>query len=117
MGMLWKAGIEIPVMYKMGYNNNCIAYVKGGMGYWNKIRLDFPNKFNEVARIERQVGATCLKDDKGRVFLDELDPRRGDQIQEVIPDCSLICQIELQEILDSQVDWVMRCEISINDVT
>ena len=22
MGMLWKAGIKIPAMYKMGYNNN-----------------------------------------------------------------------------------------------
>ena len=43
MGMLWKAGIEIPAMYKMGYNNNnCIGCVKGGMGYWNKIRKDFP---------------------------------------------------------------------------
>lgn len=32
MGMLWKAGIEIPAMYKMGYNNNnCIGCVKGGM--------------------------------------------------------------------------------------
>lgn len=29
MGMLWKAGIEIPAMYKLGYNNNnCIGCVK-----------------------------------------------------------------------------------------
>ena len=59
MGILWKAGIEIPAMYKMGYNNNnCIGCVKGGMGYWNKIRKDFPEVFAQMAQIERDVGAT-----------------------------------------------------------
>lgn len=62
MGMLWKAGIKIPAMYKMGYNNNnCIGCVKGGMGYWNKIRKDFPEVFAQMAQIERDVGATCLR--------------------------------------------------------
>lgn len=117
MGMLWKAGIDIPVMYKMGYNNNnCIGCVKGGMGYWNKIRKDFPDTFNQMAQIEREVGATCLKDDKGRIYLDKLDPKRGDPVEEIVPDCSLICQIEFQEILDRQVERVMKGEISINDV-
>ena len=117
MGMLWKAGIEIPAMYKLGYNNNnWIGCVKGGMGYWNKIRKDFPDKFNEMAEIERKIGATCLKDNKGKIYLDELNPNRGDPVQEIIPDCSLICQIEFQEILDRQVKRVLDGEISINDV-
>lgn len=117
LGMLWKAGIKIPVMYRMGYNNNnCIGCVKGGMGYWNKIRKDFPDVFAEMAKIEREVNATCLKDDKGRIFLDELSPTRGEDVQEIIPDCSLICQIEFQEILDRQVERVLKGELSINDV-
>lgn len=117
MGMLWKTGIEIPAMYKLGYNNNnCIGCVKGGMGYWNKIRKDFPDKFSEMAEIERKIGATCLKDNKGKIYLDELNPNRGDPVQEIIPDCSLICQIEFQEILDRQVKRVLDGEISINDV-
>lgn len=64
MGMLWKAGIKQPVMYSMGYNN-CIGCVKGGMGYWNKIRKDFPEVFAQMAQIERDVGATCLKTKTG----------------------------------------------------
>ena len=117
MGMLWKAGIEIPAMYKMGYNNNnCIGCVKGGMGYWNKIRKDFPEVFAQMAQIEREVGATCLKDKDGRIFLDELPTWRGDPVEEIIPDCSLICQIEFQEIIDRQVERVLKGEISINDV-
>lgn len=118
MGMLWKAGIEIPAMYKMGYNNNnCIGCVKGGMGYWNKIRKDFPEVFNQMAQIERDVGATCLKDKDGRIFLDELPTWRGDPVEEIIPDCSLICQIEFQGIIDRQVERVLKGEIHINDVT
>lgn len=117
MGMLWKAGIEIPAMYKMGYNNNnCIGCVKGGMGYWNKIRKDFPEVFARMAQIEREVGATCLKDQSGKIFLDELSPNRGEMPEEIIPDCSLICQIEFQEILDRQVERVLKGEIGINDV-
>lgn len=117
MGMLWKAGIEIPAMYKMGYNNNnCIGCVKGGMGYWNKIRKDFPEVFAQMAQIERDVGATCLKDKNGRIFLDELPTWRGDPVEEIIPDCSLICQIEFQEIIDRQVERVLKGEIRINDV-
>lgn len=118
MGMLWKAGIEIPAMYKMGYNNNnCIGCVKGGMGYWNKIRKDFPKVFDRMAKIEREVGATCLKDRSGKIFLDELSPNRGEIPEEIMPDCSLICQIEFQGIIDRQVERVLKGEIHINDVT
>ena len=117
LGMLWKAGIKQPVMYSMGYNNNnCIPCVKGGMGYFNKIRKDFPDQFAELAQIERDVGATCLKDKDGRIFLDELPTWRGDPVEEIIPDCTLICQIEFQEIIDRQVEQVLKGEISINDV-
>ena len=44
-------------------------------------------------------------------------PNRGEMPEEMIPDCSLICQIEFQELLDRQVERVLKGEISINDVT
>ena len=69
-----------------------------------------------MAKIEREVGATCLKDQSGKIFLDELSPNRGEMPEEFIPDCSLICQIEFQELLDRQVERVLKGEISINDV-
>lgn len=48
--LIHKAGIELPVMYKLGYqNNNCVGCVKGGMGYWNKIRKDFPLQFKKMS--------------------------------------------------------------------
>ena len=45
--MLQNAGIELPEMYKLGYqHNNCIGCVKSsGAGYWNKIKIDFPERY------------------------------------------------------------------------
>lgn len=115
LGMLMKAGIELPTMYRLGYNNNnCIGCVKGGIGYWNKIRRDFPDRFKRMAEIERQVGSTCLKDEHGRIYLDELEPNRGDMAA-IVPECSLFCAIEFENIKDRQTDAVMNGEMSINE--
>lgn len=69
-----KLGLKRPAMYDMGYpNNNCIGCVKGGMGYWNMIRKDFPEAFERMAKLEREIGHSCIKN----CFLDELSPNRG----------------------------------------
>lgn len=83
-------GFSRPKMYEMGYsNNNCIGCVKGGMGYWNKIRVDFPEVFKARAELEREIGHSCLKG----IFLDELDPRAGRMEKEIMTDCDIICHI------------------------
>ena len=49
-GICERLGVKRPAMYDLGYqNNNCIGCVKGGMGYWNKIRVDFPEVFKKRA--------------------------------------------------------------------
>lgn len=94
-GMLQRLGIKRPVMYEMGYrNNNCIGCVKGGMGYWNKIRKDFPEVFAERAKLEREIGRSCIKG----VFLDELDPGRGRIEDEVMEECGIMCEIAYETI-------------------
>ena len=90
------AGIELPEMYKKGYkNNNCIGCVKGQMGYWNKIRRDFPESFRRMAEQERKMDvAICKKYVKGeriRVFLDELDPDAGRYEEEPDIECGPQC--------------------------
>lgn len=93
LGVLERAGIEIPMMYKLGYkNNNCIGCVKGGIGYWNKIRLDFPDAFKAMAERERAIGHSVLKDKNGSIWLDELDPKRGKIQDEPDIECSFFCQ-------------------------
>lgn len=50
--ILINAGIELPAMYQLGYNNNnCKGCFKGGRGYWNKVRIDFPDVFQDTATL------------------------------------------------------------------
>jgi hypothetical protein len=112
MKILQSENIEIPVMYKLGYsNNNCIGCFKGGAGYWNKIRKDFPNVFSKVAKIEREINASCLK---GK-FLDELEPTCGNQKNIEIPDCSINCEIEFKDILSYQTKLILKDLLNINE--
>lgn len=89
--ILAQAGIKRPYMYELGYpNNNCIGCIKGGSGYWNKIREDFPEIFASRARLERDIGASCIRG----VYLDELEPHRGHKQRVIeIEDCGILCEI------------------------
>lgn len=97
-GIADKLGLKRPLMYDLGYpNNNCIGCVKGGMGYWNKIRIDFPKVFERRAKLEREIGHSCING----VYLDELEPDRGRMDMEVMEDCTIACQLLIQGI-----DWL-----------
>jgi hypothetical protein len=90
-GILAKSKIARPAMYDLGYqNNNCIGCVKGGMGYWNKIRVDFPEVFQSRCEMERAIGRSCING----VFLDELDPSAGRNDPPISTECGVFCWIE-----------------------
>lgn len=66
-----KENIEVPEMYKLGFqNNNCFSTgcVQGGIGYWQKMRDSFPEKFDVMADLEHELTelrgepVTMLKD-------------------------------------------------------
>lgn len=84
-------GIKRPVMYDLGYqNNNCIGCVKGGMGYWNKIRVDFPDIFARRAAMERSIGRSCIKG----LFLDTLSPLAGKLQAPISEECGIACEVD-----------------------
>lgn len=74
-------GISIPRAYNWGFNNNnCLktGCVQGGIGYWQKMKTFFPEKFNDMAAVEHDLTniagkpVTMLKDQSnggGLVFL------------------------------------------------
>ena len=104
-GMLINAGIDLPTMYILGFgNNNCIGCVKGGKGYWNLIRIHFPDEFWKMARLERKVGYSCING----TFLDELDPKAGRMSKEVMPNCGIICEVELADLPDKSLEDVLK---------
>ena len=84
ISIVTSAGIDIPEMYKLGFtNNNCIGCVKGGMAYWNKIREHFPDHFNKMAKLERDIGRSCIR----KYFLDELPPDAGRGQPPLVTEC------------------------------
>lgn len=75
INIVQEAGIEIPIMYKLGFrNNNCFGTgcVQGGIGYWQKMKMDFPDKFEKMAEMEhkltdlQQKPVTMLKDQSNK---------------------------------------------------
>lgn len=98
LAMVERAGIELPLMYRLGYQNaNCIGCVKGGEGYWNKIKRDFPAQFVQIADIQESLGpgANLFRNRKTgvRFSLRELNPNAGRYEDEPEISCSFVCQM------------------------
>ena len=93
LALVQDAGIKLPDLYLKGYDhNNCIGCVKGGMGYWNKIRVDFPSVFIRMAETERKIGHSINRSKGLPVFLDELDPSAGHGVKEPSIECGVFCE-------------------------
>lgn len=85
-------GLKRPIMYDLGFqNNNCIGCVKGGMWYWNQIRKHFPNVFEKRAKLEREIGHTCING----IYLDELPKDAGRKSDEIQEECGIFCYLAL----------------------
>lgn len=88
-----KAGILLPVMYSLGFdNNNCIACVKASSPwYWDKIRTHFPLAFQRRCEQSRKFGVRLVEiHHHERIFLDELPPgpfRKGSERISCGPEC------------------------------
>jgi hypothetical protein len=87
------AGIELPKMYQLGFkNNNCIGCVKSqSPKYWNMVRDNFPEVFNERAKQSRELKCKLIKIGKTRIYLDELKPDNKFDLKEDLscgPQCS-----------------------------
>lgn len=92
LALLKRVPIEIPMMYRLGYhNNNCVGCVKGKKGYWWKIKNDFPDVFERMAVLERELGHSCING----CFLDELKPV---DLPPLVESCSLFCDPDFLDI-------------------
>lgn len=101
--MIGRAGILLPTMYLMGYDNaNCIGCVKGGEGYWRAIREDFPAEFEATCLLQDEIGpgSWFLRYRSGqrigeRFPLREL-PEGKARRNDALPSCSFFCELAEQ---------------------
>lgn len=101
--MLLAAGIELPMMYRLGFrNNNCIGCVKArdSVDYWKRVRKHFPVQFERVAKLEKDIGYSInrVTRDGVKVKVPLFDLPPGDPTG---PDpkisCGLFCVSEASE--------------------
>jgi hypothetical protein len=108
LAIIKRAGIELPVLYRMGYRNaNCIGCPKGGQNYWQKIRNDFPEQFIQIKAIQENIGpgANFLRFRSGprkgeRMSLGDLPPGVGNMAHDE-PDfecTSFVCDNTASEL-------------------
>lgn len=106
--MVERAGIKLPAMYRLGYANaNCIACVKGGLGYFRAIREDFPEQFERLAQAEEKVAS--LHGENAYILRHRSGPLKGQRFPlrelpagkaergESLPNCGLLCEIAEKE--------------------
>jgi hypothetical protein len=93
--ILQDEGLTLPRVYRMGYPNaNCIGCVKAtSPTYWNHVRQQHPDVFQDRAEQSRRLGARLVRVDNRRVFLDELDPAaKGRSMKSMDIDCGIFCE-------------------------
>lgn len=94
--ILRTAGIDLPRVYAMGYPNaNCIGCVKAtSPTYWNHVRANHPEVFEERAEQSRRLGARLARVKNRRIFLDELDAAaKGRPLKSMkAVECGIICE-------------------------
>lgn len=103
--MVERAGIRLPRMYELGYDNaNCVGCPKGGIAYWQNIREDFPSDFVHIQTIQENIGpgAYFLQFRSGprkgeRMSLADLPTGRGDMRTEPNFSCSFFCAMVEKE--------------------
>jgi len=87
-----EAGIDLPYVYKLGYPNaNCIGCVKStSITYWNHVRRQHPEIFEQRAIQSREIGARLVRYKGKRIFLDELPAHAtGNKMKSY--ECGIFC--------------------------
>lgn len=96
--LIGRAGIVLPEPYRLGFNNaNCMGCCKGGEGYWNKVRVVWPERFAAVMAIQEAIGpaAYTFRNRKTgeRYGLAQLPANNGRIEDEPEISCSVFCEI------------------------
>lgn len=100
LSLLQRAGINPPRTYEMGFPNaNCLktGCVKAtSPDYWSLLRLRFPERFAETAKLSRRIGARLTRINNERIFIDEI-PADWPTLNPEAPACDFLCVLAEQD--------------------
>lgn len=94
LDMVRRAGLTLPPMYALGFqNNNCIPCVKAtSPAYWALVRLRFPDQFDRMARLARELDVRLCRLNGERAFIDEI-PTDQPTTNPMQPSCDFLCHL------------------------
>lgn len=99
LDMVQRAGIKLPAMYALGFhNNNCKICPKASSpAYYALVRKNFPQEFERMAKLSRELDVRLCRINEERRFIDEIpaDYPTTDPIQ---PACDFLCHIAEQDM-------------------
>lgn len=99
LDMVLRAGIVLPPVYAMGFgNNNCLPCVKAtSPDYWALVRKCFPEKFERMAKLSRELDVRLCRINDVRMFIDEI-PLNHPTTNPIQPSCDFLCHIAEQDL-------------------
>jgi len=99
LAMIAGAGIALPPMYAMGFqNNNCIPCVKAtSPAYWALVRKQFPAEFERMAKLSRELNVRLCRIKNVRSFIDEI-PLDHPTTNPIQPSCDFLCHLAEEEL-------------------
>lgn len=94
LAMIKDAGIALPALYGLGFhNNNCLPCVKAtSPAYWALVRKNFPDRFERMAALARELNVRLCRIDDKRAFIDEI-PVDQETTNPIVPSCDFLCHI------------------------
>lgn len=100
LAMIMSSGIELPVLYALGFhNNNCIPCVKAtSPSYWALVRKHFPVQFERMAVLSRLLDVRLCRINGERAFIDEI-PLDHPTTNPIAPSCDFLCHIAEQDLV------------------
>jgi len=96
--MVARAGIKVPPLYALGFqNNNCLPCVKAtSPAYWALVRKHFPDKFERMAKLSRELDVRLCRLGDVRSFIDEI-PADHPTTNPIQPSCDFLCHLAEQD--------------------
>ena len=98
LAMIEQANIRLPPMYAQGFhNNNCIPCVKAtSAAYWALVRKHYPQQFERMSKLSRDLNVKLCRIDGERRFIDEI-PMDYPTTNPIQPSCDFLCHLAEQE--------------------
>lgn len=99
LDMVSRAGLTVPPLYGLGFqNNNCIPCVKAtSPAYWSLVRKHFPEQFDRMSKLARELDVRLCRIDDERSFIDEI-PADHPTTNPIQPSCDFLCQLAEQDM-------------------